>query len=109
MNVEYSPEAIIYLKNLTTILYDKGYFSYIETATNYVDKLTSNIENTIDSILKRKAPIYFSKFGRDMYYATYKPNKHTTWYVFFNYKDDRYLIRYITNNHVSAQYFKGSK
>lgn len=43
-----------------------------------------------------------------MRYATFRKNKVTQWYVFFTkYQDEGgvvYMIRYITNNHVSAQY-----
>ena len=108
-NVDYSPEAIIYLKELTTLLYEKGYFSFAETAKEYVDKLTYYIENDISTTSKRIAPRHFSKFGKNMHYFTYRPNKRTTWYIFFNSRDDRYIIRYITNNHVSAQHIRGLK
>jgi hypothetical protein len=109
ISVDYSPETILYLKELTTLLYDKGYFSFPETAKEYVDKLTFYIENNIPSIPKKIAPRHFSKFGKDMHYITYRPNKRTSWYIFFNFKDDRYIIRYITNNHVSAQHIRGLK
>ena len=34
-----------------------------------------------------------------------KANANTSWYMFFQHKADACLIRYVTNNHVSAQYF----
>ncbi|HEX3006886.1 MAG TPA: hypothetical protein VHO90_04660 [Bacteroidales bacterium] len=107
ISVSYSPEVIEYLKNLITILYDKGYFCFPENAKEYVDRITLDIENNIASKSKRKAPKYFERYGKDLYYVTYRPNRHTSWYVFFNVRDTRYLIRYITNNHVSAQHLKG--
>ena len=109
IRVDYLPEIIRYLKELTTVLYEKGYFSFPETAKEYVDKLTFDIEINIASKSKKIAPRHFAKYGKGMYYITYKPNKRTTWYIFFNHKDNRYLIRYITNNHVSAQYIRGLK
>ena len=43
-----------------------------------------------------------------MQYASFRKNKETQWYVFFNtYRQDGeiiYLIRYISNNHVIAQF-----
>jgi hypothetical protein len=33
------------------------------------------------------------------YYAVYKANKHTTWYVIFDKTNDSYIIRNIINNH----------
>lgn len=47
-------------------------------------------------------------YGKDLYYATFKKNKHTQWYVFFNVYEKKeetiYLVRYISNNHVISQY-----
>jgi len=43
-----------------------------------------------------------------MFYAVFKKNKRTQWYVFFNvYEADGqvvYLVRYMGNNHVIAQF-----
>jgi hypothetical protein len=39
-----------------------------------------------------------------MSYAVFKKNNNTSWYVFFNYEDDIYYVRYIGNNHTCAQY-----
>jgi hypothetical protein len=48
---------------------------------------------------------YFS-FPEDAIDITYKANARTQWYIFFQLKDDIYLVRYITNNHhPAAQYF----
>jgi hypothetical protein len=32
-------------------------------------------------------------------YCKYKPNRNTTWYVFFDVENDVYLIKNIVNNH----------
>ena len=107
MKVIFAPEVENYLYNLVEILYVKGYFSFYENAEKYVSELINDVQQNIDKCQRKPAPPRFRRYGS--YYFLYKPNKHTTWYVFFNCKDDRYLIRYITNNHVSAQYFKGLK
>jgi hypothetical protein len=107
MKVIFTPEVEDYLYDLVEILYVKGYFSFYENAERYVSKLIEDIQQNINKRQKKPAPLRFRRYGS--YYVMYKPNKHTTWYIFFNYKDDRYLTRYITNNHISAQYFKGSK
>ena len=56
----------------------------------------------------KPAPKYFDRYGKDMEYAVFKKNKHTSWYVFFRvYRkngEEIYQVRYITNNHVMAQY-----
>ena len=44
----------------------------------------------------------------NMYYTIFKKSKNTQWYVFFRvYKEKGeviYQVRYISNNHVIAQY-----
>ena len=105
MAVHYLPEVEIYLFELIEQLYDKNYFSFPDQAINYVFKIRKYIESSITTAYKRKAPEYFAKYGKDMSYFIYKANANTSWYIFFRQKADIYLICYITNNHVSAQYF----
>jgi len=105
MKVYYLPEIEIYLSELIELLYKEEYFSFEEQAVEYVERLKQYIENTIKTAYKRKSPEFFSRYGKDMQYVVYKANTHTSWYIFFQQRDDVYLIRYITNNHVSAQYF----
>jgi hypothetical protein len=105
MEVLYLPEVEIYLFELIELLYSKDYFSFPEQAINYVLKIRQYIESSIATAHKRKAPDYFIKYGKNMFYFIYKANANTSWYIFFQHKADTYLIRYITNNHVSAQYF----
>lgn len=54
--------------------------------------------------LKKKAPLYFNKYGKDLYYIKCRKNYHTTWYVFFKAFDGTYLVTFISNNHVISQY-----
>ena len=104
MNLQYLPEIEIYLSELIELLYDKGYFSFPDQAIDYVYKIREYIENEIQTVHKRKAPEHFLQYGKDMSFFIYKANNHTSWYIFFQQQDDTYLIRYITNNHVSAKY-----
>ena len=105
MKVLYLPEVEIYLFELIELLYNKDYFSFPDQAINYVFKIRQYIESSIATAHKRKAPDNFAKYGKNMSYFIYKANTNTSWYIFFQQKSDIYLIRYITNNHVSAQYF----
>jgi len=105
MKVLYLPEVEIYLFDLIELLYNKNYFSFSDQAINYVFKIRQYIESSIATAYKRKAPDNFTKYGKNMFYFIYKANANTSWYIFFQQKEDVFLIRYITNNHVSAQYF----
>ncbi len=102
MKVAYHPLVVEYLEQLTFELYEKGFFGFYESACEYVDKLVDYINANIHIKLTKKASPCFNKYGNEMNYITYKPNNLTTWYIFFNVDNNRYLIRYITNNHVSG-------
>jgi len=106
--VEFAPEVSEYFKNLTPALYNLGYFSYLESSKNYVDKLTIDIENNLPTRQHKPATQYFDKYGKDMLYAMFRTNKQTTWYAFFTKYNENgntfYLVRYIANNHTVAQY-----
>ena len=108
MKVVIIPEVREYMKELQIILYEKDYFGFEETAQKYTDELLDDILHTIYIRLHKPAPKYFDKYGKDLYYTSFKKNKHTTWYVFFTkYRQNEeiiYLIRYIANNHTIAKY-----
>jgi len=98
-----SPAVLDYLDQTNYILYKKGYFGFPEAARKYIDKLLEFIYHDLPNCSKKNAPDYFKRFGKNMQFVKYQPNKHTTWYIFFNYNNHRYLVRYITNNHVDGQ------
>jgi hypothetical protein len=41
------------------------------------------------------------KYGK--WCCRYSPNKHTSWYVTFDFQDDIFILKFITNNH-TAEY-----
>ena len=104
------PEIREYFKELIHILHEKEYFGFEENAIEYVESLFEDIKTTLPQRSKKQAPAYFSRYGKDMYYSSFKKNKATQWYVFFTIYIDQeqdeqiYLIRYVSNNHVMAQY-----
>jgi hypothetical protein len=108
MRVTILPEVLEYLENLSEILYEKHYLSFKETATKYVLELYDDITATLPTRACKPAPPCFDKFGKDMYYATFRRNRQTVWYVFFTKYDAEgeivCLVRYIANNHVVAQW-----
>jgi histone deacetylase complex regulatory component SIN3 len=100
--------VIDYLNNLVLLLYENGYFGFKESAKKYVIDLFTEIKTNLPTMLHKPAPKYFDKYGKNMEYAVFRKNKHTSWYVFFRIynKDgeDIYQVRYIANNHTIAQY-----
>lgn len=104
MKVIFAPEVENNLFELVEILVQKGYLGTYDFAISYVEDLIHYIQTNIHTNLKRKAPAYFNQFGSDLWYISYRRNKHTLWYVFFSQIGDTYWVRYISNNHVIAQY-----
>jgi hypothetical protein len=102
------PEVYEYLENLVDILYVNDYFGFEDAAVNYVKELIDDMQATLPIRLHKPAPKYFDKYGKDLYYATFKKSNRTTWYAFFtkHRQDDEiiYLVRYISNNHVTGQF-----
>ena len=106
IKVAYHPLVIDFLEQLTFELYEKGYFGFYDSACEYVDRIIDDISSNIHIKPYKKAPPYFNKFGQNMFYVFYQSSDQTTWYIFFNVNDNRYLIRYITNNHLSGHLLK---
>ena len=80
------------------ILFYNDYFNYLENAEKYVVALKNEIENYIDVKKQYDSPKAFLKYGN--FYSVVSLNNRTSWYVFFDKKGHRYLIQYITNNHM---------
>jgi len=93
----YKPEVEDYFNELVFILFKEDYFSYLENAIIYKDKILNFIENNISTFPSRKTPKKLQSFGTN--YIFYKSNQRTTWYVFFEKSENNYLITNIINSH----------
>lgn len=87
-----------YLIELVDILYEKEYFSYKESSQEYVNKIYEAIYNDLPHIKHHETPQELKKYGN--YYVKIQGSKRTTWYVFFDTNRSRYIIEFITNNHM---------
>ncbi|MDR0891492.1 MAG: hypothetical protein LBN24_02650 [Mediterranea sp.] len=101
-----SAEVENYLFSLMRILYDKEYFGFEDSANKYVEGLIKDIRVNLPRKVRKLAPPHFNKYGKGLYYATFRKSKRTQWYVFYQvYRQNEelvYLIRYIDNNHNTA-------
>lgn len=95
--VIYSSLFIIQLDDLAQILYKKKYFSFIDDVDEYIDKIYDFVENNVEHPISKLTPRQFQKFGKK--YIKYKANANTTWYIFFDQKDNQFIINHILNNH----------
>ena len=103
--VIYSKDIELFLDELVNLLFEREYFSFPINAIEYVDRLTHFAEQYIGILPGKTAPPYFDSYGSNMKYITYRANKITLWYIFYQQMGNIFLVRYITNNHVAAQYF----
>jgi hypothetical protein len=85
------------------VLLRKEYFSYQENAEEYVTKITLQIENDLHFTKCDKTPKKLLRFGN--FYSKFKGSHRSTWYVFFNKKDSRYFVKFVTNNHMETASF----
>ena len=108
MSVLFIPEVQDFYYELETVLLEKGYFSYKDTADKYVADLFRDIKTNLPELKHRPAPKYYDKYGKGMFYALFRKNRHTTWYAFFTKYEENgetiYLVRYISNNHTDAHH-----
>lgn len=86
-----------FLEDLILILFEKEYFGFEENAQLYVKNIYDFIEFELVHFPYKTTPKEINTFGAN--YAFYKANSRTTWYIFFEKSDNRYLVTYITNNH----------
>ena len=109
MRVYTIPEVKQYFNDLITILHEKGYFIYEESAKKYVDELLDDIIKNLPTKTKKPASKHFTdRYGKNLYYATFKKNRRTQWYAFFRMYEVEgeiyYQVRHIENNHTAAHY-----
>lgn len=107
MIVGYTETAERYLIDLVIVLLKCPYYLSEDKAHEYVDTLYNYVVYYIPLLPGKKAPERFKKYGRDLHYIAYRPNKQTTWYIFYIQKNDRFIVTYITNNHVNAHHIRG--
>lgn len=85
-----------YLEELILILYENEYFGFESDAQIYVQKIYDFIEHNLPIFPHKITPENLTDLGSK--YIFYKANPSTTWYIFFESSDNRFLVSYITNN-----------
>ena len=87
----------IFLEDLVDILFEKEYFGFKEDAKIYVNEIVQYVNHHNFETGIKKTPDSHKKFGK--YYLKYKANNRTFWYIFFDRKENRFLVNHILNNH----------
>lgn len=95
--VIFKKAVLDYFDELVFTLFRKEYFSYPENAKLYVDKIVAFIFTEISTFPHKQTPKSLQHLGPS--YVFYKANNRTTWYIFFEKRNNKFLITGIINNH----------
>ena len=96
MSVIKIDEAVnTFLGDLVIILINEGYFSENVQAVAYAQEIYAFIR-TIPTQRQRST----SNSEKGTYYASFKINRRTSWYILYDINTDgHFLIRHVMNNH----------
>lgn len=92
----YSDEFHQSIEDLIRILHVKEYFGFEVDCQLYAEKIYDFVDYNIHKPISKDTPASMHKFGTK--FIKYKANNRTTWYIFFDEKDNRFLINHIINN-----------
>jgi len=88
-----TPDAEATLQNLIEVLYKKEYFGFRESCRDYAAQIYDFCA-TLPQQRHRKT--INNKHGE--WYCRYSHSRRTHWFIIFDVKNDRYIIRHIINN-----------
>ncbi len=91
-------DIITYLDDLVDSLFARNYFHTEQAAQAYVSSIYDFIEFQLTSFPLKNTPPEIKQLG--LYYVVFRKSQRTSWYIFFEKKDNRYLVTFITNNHM---------
>ena len=97
VEIFFRKEVEDFFNALVLKLYEKDYFSSLEYAIDYKEKIILFLKKSVNLFPAKKTPKKLKSFGS--LYVFYKANRRTTWYIFFERFDNNFLITHITNNH----------
>jgi hypothetical protein len=64
MRIVFLPETLDYFNELVTILFEKEYFGFEESALKYVDDLIDQVKNSLHTKIKKPAPTISINMGK---------------------------------------------
>jgi hypothetical protein len=101
MQIIIEPQVKEKLNALVRTLLQEGYYATEAAAYAYAQAIIDFIFT-----LPRRTARKTKDKRHGEFYATYKANRHTTWYVTFDVQDDIYLVRNVLNRRLSKVYCK---
>lgn len=111
MEIRLDAEADSFLQDLPYVLLNEGYKSSLEAALDYVDDILEQVRQLPFMPHYQLSPMpkrHYAIYGEDLRYAFFKRKSapQTTWYIFFQVKENRYLVKHIANNWLEGQFIR---
>ncbi len=98
--VIFAKTVLEYFDDLVYTLFEDEYFGFPESAQNYVNKIVDFVISSIFSFPHKQTPKLLQYLGSN--YIFYKANSRTTWYIFFEKRNQNYLVTGVLNNNSSV-------
>ena len=109
--IQVHPEAREFLEYLSEDLLRGGYKINYEYAARMVDEIVDfiyEIPNVLHHSIPKEFQYHFERYGSHLMYACFKrkSSPKTPWYIFFQKRDNRILVRHISNNWIEGHYLR---
>ncbi|MCL2027470.1 MAG: hypothetical protein FWG79_03175 [Bacteroidales bacterium] len=108
MNIKFSQQVEIFVRDWAFVLFKKQYFSFYENADKYVTNIIESIYEKISHKFLWQIPQqehFRLIYGKNIKYIKHQvANSKTVWYIFFEYSEteNAVLIHHITNGQKDA-------
>jgi len=108
--VVFDENVKLFFFELIDILYQKGYFGFLDEAKEYVSEIEQYFKTEIPKLhrlgLSKKAMPFFYRYGENLFFVAYRRKTHTTWYAFYEIFNEQYFkIVHIINSHTEEAGF----
>lgn len=105
------PEADEFLTYLAEDLVQEGYKIDFHFASKMVDEIIDfiyELPNCVHHSIPKEFAYHFERYGTNVQYACFKrkSSPKTTWYIFFEQKGNRFLVKHISNNWIEGHYIR---
>jgi hypothetical protein len=109
--IQILPEAEEFFEYLADNLFREGYKNSYAFASKMVDEILDfvyEIPNVQHHSIPNEFLYHFERYGNNLQYARFrrKSSPKTTWYVFFEQRDNLILVKHISNNWIEGHYLR---